>query len=166
MTRQPAANCGPPTDLTSGLRPIVFIGTPLVDGNSVFAFSHQVSSSDRQQVGGFNGNGATASELVLRHLDLRSGAELWSLPLGTPQFVGDPDWGQQFLPIPALVVSGGRLYVLTNDGALLAVNVGRRQIEWAYKYEPPATSGNGQRFFRPANGAGRHAQFDRPDCRA
>jgi outer membrane protein assembly factor BamB len=147
----------------SGLAQSSFVGTPLVDGNSIFAVSHQVSSSDRhQQMGGFNGNGATASELVLRHLDLRTGSEIWSLPLGTPQFVGDPDWGQQFLPIPALVVSGGRIYVLTNDGALLAVNIGRRQIEWAYKYEPPATAGNRQRFFRPANGAGRHARSTGP----
>jgi outer membrane protein assembly factor BamB len=146
----------------SGLAQSSFIGTPLVAGNSVFAVSHQVSSDRQQRMGGFNNNGATAGELMLRHLDLRTGNEIWSIPLGTPQFVGDPDWGQQYLPVPTLVVSGEHIYILTNDGALLAVNIARRQIEWAYKYEPPATAGNGQRFFRPANGNGRHARSTDP----
>jgi outer membrane protein assembly factor BamB len=146
----------------SGLAQASFIGTPLVDGNSVFAVSHQVSS-ENQQAGPFNNNnGATASQLVLRRLDLRSGTEIWSLPLGTPQFVGDPDGSGQYLPIPALVLSGGRLYVLTNDGALLSVNIVRQQIEWAYKYEPPASSGNRQRFFNPASTTGRHARSTGP----
>ena len=150
------------SDRKAGLAQASFIGTPLVDGNSVFALSHQVSPPNQQAVRFNNNNGATAGALVLRRLDLRTGTEMWSLPLGTPQFVGDPDWGRQFLPIPAMVLSGGRLYVLTNDGALLAVNVSRRQIEWAYKYEPPTTAGNGQRFFNPANSTGRHARSTGP----
>jgi outer membrane protein assembly factor BamB len=51
---------------------------------------------------------------------------------------------------------------LTNDGALLAVNVGRHQIEWAYKYEPPASSGNRQRFFNPTSATGRHLRSTGP----
>ena len=138
-----------------------FIGTPLVDGNSVFALSHEVAAENPQ--GRIRNNGATAGQMVLRRLDLQTGTEIWSpLPLGTPQFVGDPDWGQQSLPIPSLVMSGGRLYVLTNDGALLAVNVGRHQIEWAYKYEPPASSGNRQRFFNPTSATGRHLRSTGP----
>ena len=138
-----------------------FIGTPLVDGNSVFALSHEVAVENPQ--GRIRNNGATAGQMVLRRLDLQSGTEVWPpLPLGTPQFVGDPDWGQQSLPIPSLVMSGGRLYVLTNDGALLAVNVGRHQIEWAYKYEPPASSGNRQRFFNPTSATGRHLRSTGP----
>jgi outer membrane protein assembly factor BamB len=140
-----------------------FIGTPLVEGNSVFALSHQVAVENRR--GMMNNNGATASQMVLRRLDLQTGTEIWPpLPLGTPQFVGDPDWGtgRPSLPIPSLVASGGRLYVLTNDGALLAVSVSRRQIEWAYKYEPPASSGNRQRFFNPTSATGRHLRSTGP----
>jgi outer membrane protein assembly factor BamB len=138
-----------------------FIGTPLIDGNSVFALSHEVAAENPQ--GRIRNNGVTAGQMVLRRLDLQTGTELWPpLPLGTPQFVGDPDWGQQSLPIPSLVMSGGRLYVLTNDGALLAVNVGRHQIEWAYKYEPPASSGNRQRFFNPTSATGRHLRSTGP----
>jgi len=136
-----------------------FIGTPLVEGNTVFAISHQGAESDGRFVGRMNQNGQTGSnELVLHQFDLANGNEVWSLPLGTPQLVGDPDWGQQFLPIPALCLSGSRLYVLTNDGALLAINVSRRQIEWAYKYDAPATAGPRQRFFRQGGANGRHMQ--------
>ena len=132
-----------------------FVGTPVVDGNSVFVVTHQVAN-DSPRRGPIVNNGNRASQFVLRHLDLRTGAELWSLPLGTPQLIGDGNWGQQFVPIPALLISGGRIYVLTNDGALLAVSLGRRQIEWAYKYEPPGNSANAQRLFRPASGVDRH----------
>jgi hypothetical protein len=46
------------------------------------------------------------------------------------------------------VRSGASLYILTNDGALLAVDLSRRQIEWVFKYDPPPTAGSGQMWAR------------------
>ena len=128
-----------------------FIGTPVTDGNSVYVLSHHVEPRAENQ--GPVANGATATRLELRRLDLRTGTEIWSLPLGTPQFVSEGPWGQrQHLPIPAMTLSGGRLYVLTNDGALLAVDVHRRELEWFYKYDPPSNAGaNRQMFFNNGN---------------
>ena len=128
-----------------------YLGTPLVEGDSVYALSHQVTpQTDRN---GNGENGVAASAVSLRRLDLRSGTELWSLMLGTPQLVGN-GYGQQFLPTPALVLSGGHLYVLTNDGALLSVSVDRRQIDWVYKYPPPNFGQNRAQFFVAARTPG------------
>jgi outer membrane protein assembly factor BamB len=128
-----------------------FIGTPLVDGDSVYALSHQVTPESDQNANGQNGPAASA--VSLRRLDLRTGTELWSLTLGTPQLVGN-GYGQQLLPTPALLLSGGHIYVLTNDGALLAVSVDRRQIDWAFKYPPPNYRQNRGQFFVAARTPG------------
>lgn len=144
----------------SGLSKESFIGTPLVDGNSIYALS-QGASPENQQAGPFGGNSPSAKAIVLHRLDLRTGTEIWSLSLGTPQLVGT-GYGQQFVPIPALVLSGGRLYVLTNDGALLAVDVDRRQIDWAFKYPVPSYGQNRQPFFNPVVTPGRQERTTGP----
>jgi outer membrane protein assembly factor BamB len=135
-----------------------FVCAPLIDGNSIFALSHEVSNENEQPANAMvrmgRSNGVSASALTLRRLDLRSGTEIWSIPLGTPQMVGN-GWGQQFMPIPALVRSGDHLYVLTNDGALLSVSVNHRQIDWGFKYPPPNYGQNRQQFFNPAGMPGR-----------
>jgi outer membrane protein assembly factor BamB len=128
-----------------------YIGTPLVDGDSVYALSHQVTPETNQNANGENG--PTASAVSLRRLDLRTGTELWSLTLGTPQLVGN-GYGQQLLPTPALLVSGGYVYVLTNDGALLAVSADRRQIDWVFKYPAPNYGQNRGQFFIAARTPG------------
>lgn len=127
-----------------------FMGTPLVEGDSVYALSHQVTPEAEQNQ---NGNGPTASAVSLRRLDLRTGTEMWSLTLGTPQLVGN-GYGQQLLPTPALLLSGPYLYVLTNDGALMAVSTDRKQIDWVYKYPPPNYGQNRSQFFVAARTPG------------
>ncbi len=137
---------------TKELTKASFIGTPLVEGDSIYALSHPVAAETDQQNN--NGeNGPTASAVSLRRLDLRTGTELWSLTLGTPQLVGN-GYGQQFLPTPALLLSAGRLYVLTNDGALLSVSIDRKQIDWVYKYPRPNFGQNRSQLFIAARTPG------------
>jgi outer membrane protein assembly factor BamB len=124
------------------LRRLSFIGTPSIDGDQLLTVSYQPEGSN---------------ELFLRALEARTGTELWSVSLGMPQLIGDPDWGRQFVPIPALARSGRRLYVMTNDGALLAVNLASRRVEWVFKYEAPPTAGQGgQRIWRNSGAINRH----------
>jgi outer membrane protein assembly factor BamB len=126
----------------SGLGRWSFVGTPLIDGDTLLTVTYQAG---------------TSNEMALRQIDLQTGKEIWSLPLGTPQMIADENWGQQFLPIPTMVRSGDHLYLLTDDGALLAIDTGRRRIEWAFKYDAPTNAGTGRRFIRNVGGTERHS---------
>ena len=133
----------------SGMGQESFIGAPLIDGSVAFVVTHRPPTDSENPGVARRGRRATAeqrrgqNDLVMRQLDLQSGAEIWSLPLGTPQLQGGENfWGPQYVPIPALLLSGPRLFVLTNNGALLSVDVVRRQLEWAFKYAPPGGTSN------------------------
>ena len=64
--------------------------------------------------------------------------------LGTPQFPTDPYRGQPMPRPPALLARGGRVLVLTNDGAVLCVDPAGGRLDWAFTY-PPKAEPDGQR---------------------
>ncbi len=75
-------------------------------------------------------NGA---EIFLVAINLANGRSLWSLSLG--QATGGTNWrGMQTVPVSNLLYDGGKVYVLTNNGALLAVNAGEKRLVWAMTY--------------------------------
>lgn len=105
----------------SGLANWSFVGRPVLAGDLVYA----------------TGRNPQGADLVLLAIGADKGELRWQLPLGTAQggqtFRGEPD-----VPSPVLLPHGaGQLYVLTNNGALLAVDAGSRRVMWAYTYAPP-----------------------------
>jgi outer membrane protein assembly factor BamB len=84
---------------------------------------------------------ATAStnngtELFLVAVNLTNGRSLWTLSLG--QVTAGSNWrGMPQIPVCNLLYNGGKIYVLTNNGALLAVNTGEKRLLWAFSCEGP-----------------------------
>lgn len=95
-------------------------GPPLVSGKTLYVVAHR----------------AGGQEMTLFAVSLDTGKSEWAVPLGTPQ-AGSNYRGQLMAPAPALVEYGGSVYVLTNNGALLAVNVAARRLDWAFTYDMP-----------------------------
>ena len=80
-------------------------------------------------------------EMHLLALSPEKGKLLWSVPLGTPQSGVDYRGNSQAIS-PLLADHGGAVYVVTNNGAVLAVNLADRRVDWALTYEaPPVLSG-------------------------
>jgi outer membrane protein assembly factor BamB len=73
----------------------------------------------------------------------------WSVPLGTPQ-VGVDYRGMQQGPSPMLLQHAGMVYVVTNNGGVLAVDTAGRRLEWAFSCEPPPVM-SGYVMFIPNN---------------
>lgn len=118
---------------TSGvnwLKDITFIGRPIVSKDRVIAVAHPQNSS----------------ETVLKVMSIQDSQMQWELPLGQATMVQMPN-GQEFVPDPTLLLDGDQLYVLTNNGALLVIDMLRHRIAWALKYESPVSSGNPNVFF-------------------
>lgn len=95
-------------------------GPPLVVGRTVYVVGHP----------------ASGQEMTLLALALDTGALQWSVPLGSPQ-AGTNYRGQSTSPPPTLVSYGGYVFVLTNNGALLAIDTAARRMEWAFTYDMP-----------------------------
>lgn len=107
-----------------------FLGKPAKVGDIVYATA-------RKQQG---------AEISLLAIGFEKGELLWQLDLGAAQ-AGQNYRGQPDIPQPLLVAHGdGALYVLTNNGALLAVDTGARRLTWAFTYAPPPIS-NRQMFW-------------------
>ena len=79
---------------------------------------------------------AKQAEMQLIGLDPDKGTSLFALPLGNA-VAGTDFRGQTKYPAPLLRVIDGTLYVLTNDGALLAVDPASRTVRWALRTEAP-----------------------------
>src|SRR5262249_9749145 len=78
-------------------------------------------------------NGA---ELFLIAVNLSNGRSQWTLSLG--QASAATNWrGMPQIAVCNLLYSGGKVYVLTNNGALLAVNVGEKRLMWAFTCDGP-----------------------------
>jgi outer membrane protein assembly factor BamB len=107
-----------------------FVGQPIVVDGTAYATAHP----------------RAGQELSLLAIALDGGKLEGSLLLGTPQS-GMNYRGEQQMPIPTLLHHGGILYVLTNNGALLAVSRAGRRIEWALSTEGPPVSGGEQIFW-------------------
>ena len=107
-----------------------FLGKPVRVGDVVYATA-------RKQQG---------QEVALLAIGFDKGELLWQLDLGTAQ-AGQSYRGEPDMPRPLLVPhGGGAMYVVTNNGALLAIDTGARRLMWAFTYAPPPISGQ-QRFW-------------------
>lgn len=78
-----------------------------------------------------NGQGAEAHALCLQASD---GKLLWSTLLGTHQADQTQMWHRRTAQ-PSLVLAGGKLYVDTHAGGLLALDAQGGAIEWGFAYD-------------------------------
>jgi outer membrane protein assembly factor BamB len=105
------------------------LGEPAVAGEVVYITARQHQSAD----------------VSLMVLGTEKGDLRWQLLLGTAQ-AGSSYRGSAEVPQPLIVPAGGTIYVVTNNGALIAVDVAARRLEWAYTYEGPPIATQ-QRFW-------------------
>ncbi len=85
-------------------------------------------------VAGYNQNGA---ELSLLTFAADTGTLRSTFPLGQAQPQQNRYNGGMTSRTCTLLHRGGMIYMLTNDGALLAVNTSGPRLEWAFTYEGP-----------------------------
>ncbi len=76
--------------------------------------------------------GLRQRDLVLVDLDLATGRPIWQLPIGT--VVQRSRRARAINVLPDLVIAGSTLYVLSNCGGLLAVDLDGRRVDWAWQY--------------------------------
>ncbi len=90
---------------------------------------------------------ATAStnngtEMFLVAVNINNGRSLWTLSLG--QATTSTNWrGMPQVPVCNLLYDGGKIYVLTNNGALVCVNTGEKRLLWAMTMEGPPIGASG-----------------------
>jgi outer membrane protein assembly factor BamB len=97
-----------------------FVGQPLLLGQTMYMVGHQQNNQ----------------EMRLAAIEAKTGKLEWEMTLGTPQ-AGQNYRGEARFPQPSLMYHEGMLYALTNNGAMLAVNLPGRKLEWAFTYEMP-----------------------------
>lgn len=97
-----------------------FAGRPLIVGERIYIAAHKHENT----------------ELCLLALELGTGKLCWELPLGATT-AGQNRFGRSIMPQPDVILERGMLYVVTHNGALLAVNPDRGSLEWAFTCEPP-----------------------------
>jgi outer membrane protein assembly factor BamB len=113
--------------------PYSVASSPLVVGDTLYAAASRLNQQ----------------ELHLLAFSAEKGKLQWSIPLGTPQASTDYR-GQSQAPSPLLLHHAGMLYVVTNNGAVLAVDTTGRRIEWAFTCEPPPIISGYPMFFDPS----------------
>ncbi len=107
------------------------MGSPTLHAGTLYVISH--------------GQGHT--ELQLHAIEPASGTVQWSLKLGTMQMVADQA-GNQRHPLPTLMGIRTSLFVLTENGALLEVDIPRRELVSLLKFEGPRLAdSSGQRIW-------------------
>lgn len=108
----------------AGLRSADLVGSPLVVGQSVFVTLR-------------GGQGMQFEDCYLLCVDLVTGDYRWSCYLASAS-TGAPIWTAEIdttsTTIPQMAYAGGRLYVLTNVGALAAVDAYGGTILWLNVY--------------------------------
>jgi len=95
------------------------------------------------------GIAANNSTMNLLALSLATGQVQWRVQLGTPQNSRNWRGGINFGG-PNMRAEGGVLYVATDNGALLAVDLASRQIKWALQHDTKPPTDNRRIFW--ANG--------------
>jgi outer membrane protein assembly factor BamB len=104
-----------------------FIGQPMVSGDVFYITAHPSASQ----------------EMSLLCIGLAKGDLRWQVSLGTPapstNYRGVPT-----VPSPSMLLRSGKMMVLTNNGALLQIDMGTHQVEWALTY--PAFVDNQQNY--------------------
>jgi outer membrane protein assembly factor BamB len=110
-----------PGPLNAPLSSWSFCSAPLVVDQTIFVVAHPSQSQ----------------ELSLLAVSLAKGTLDWSVPLGSAQ--SSQNWrGMSVVPTPVLLSHRGVIYVLTNNGALLAVNCSGHAIDWVFRCETSA----------------------------
>ncbi len=100
------------------LQEVQFLGSPLVHEGLVLVTCHTRESP----------------ELTLRALNLADGSPVWSVTLGTAQM--QMNWRHnQVMPVPRMIARREMVYIMTNNGALLAVDADARALRWSVKYD-------------------------------
>jgi outer membrane protein assembly factor BamB len=120
---------------TGSLAAWSFRGAPLVSGKTLYAVVVPVAADN--------------SAVTLLAIEIGDGRLLWSLPLGTASARTDSS-GQPVRLRAQMMQDGEALYVLTNFGALVAVDTTARELAWAFSFEILAASNN-QVFFYNQN---------------
>jgi outer membrane protein assembly factor BamB len=109
-----------------------FTGRPLVRGEIAYVIARSSSAQD----------------LNLLTINLSTGALQAKLILGTPT-LGQTMRGTPLAPIPTLEEYRGTIYVLTNNGAVLAVDPAAGRVKWAFTYAAQVDTAQ-QVFYQPA----------------
>jgi outer membrane protein assembly factor BamB len=104
------------------------IGQPLVEGDSIYVCAHPAQSQD----------------VTLLSIGLKDGDLRWEVLLGTPA-LGTDFRGMAIGASPVMLRHDALIYILTNNGVLLAINPAAHRIEWAFSY-PTQVTGQ-QQFF-------------------
>lgn len=102
-----------------------FIGQPTVVDGTIYVAAHPRNAQDMHALA----------------VNLADGKLLWEAGLGQPQVANN--WrGMPIYPLPVLKLVGGTLYVMTNNGAVIAFDTASRQVLWAFSYETIFKGGN------------------------
>jgi hypothetical protein len=110
-----------------------FGGTPLVVENTVFIVAHAQQQLDAN----------------LLAISIKDGTMLWTLPLGTNTQTTNFR-GMTVSPDSVLAMRGSKLYVLTNNGAVLAVDLPSHALDWAFTYAPTPPAYDPRFGFNPS----------------
>jgi outer membrane protein assembly factor BamB len=98
-----------------------FLGAPVIVGDVVYAAAHTRNGND----------------VSLLAIGTEKGELMWSVALGTAQGGNNPYRGGTIVPDCMLVPANGSVYVLTNNGAVIAVDSVARRVDWAYTFPAP-----------------------------
>jgi outer membrane protein assembly factor BamB len=102
-----------------------FIGEPTVVDGTIYITAHPRNSQDMHALA----------------VNLADGKLAWEVALGQPQVANN--WrGMPIYPLPVLKLVGGTLYVMTNNGAVIALDAASRQVLWSFSYETVFKGGN------------------------
>lgn len=104
------------------------LGEVLAVGSSAYAIVHRPGTN----------------ELFLRRFAPSTGEVDWTIPLGTAESITFQYTQVSRMPQPSLMMGPSLLYVMTNNGAILAVDVIASEVKWAYKFDPPFGIGQQQ----------------------
>ncbi|MBX2851759.1 MAG: PQQ-like beta-propeller repeat protein [Phycisphaeraceae bacterium] len=110
------------------------LGQVLVTGNSAYAVVCR--SGDKN--------------LLLRRFAPTTGEVQWTIPLGTAEAITFQYTQVSRVPQPTLMMGPSLLYVMANNGAILAVDVIASEVKWALRIDPPFGIGHrqGNNFMR------------------
>jgi outer membrane protein assembly factor BamB len=98
-----------------------FLGAPLVLGDVVYASARQRNGTD----------------VSLLAINADKGELMWQVQLGQAQGGNNPYRGEAIVPSSLRIAYGGSLYVVTNNGAVVAVDTVSRRVDWAFTFPAP-----------------------------
>ncbi len=115
---------------TGALSGWAFIGAPLVVDGTIYVTAHP---KDNQ-------------EIHLLSIALADGKMQWETTLGQPQ-VGNNWRGMPVYSLPVLKHAMGMVYVMTNNGSVIALDTVARSIEWSFSYPTPPPQNENNRMW-------------------